>query len=1124
MGTQNPMQNTGGGLLGNTGFTGGTQMNQMGGQMNTGGGGLFGTSSTMNTMGTSNTGMGMNTMSSGTTGGGIFGGMGKSTTGFGGNTTSGFGGGMFGGGMGNTGMSNMGATTTFTNQTGMNTGSFGGTNTMNQGMFGGSTNTGTNPTGGIFGQQQKTTTTTGFMGGVQNTTGGSFFGGGSNTMNQGLGNTGMMGSNTMGSNMMGGNMMQQQGFMQQQQAITGTFNIPYQLTIVPETGQGNRTDNIKIMCITGMNQYSAFSIEELRWLDVKAKKQGLVPQKNVMNVGNMLQPSNISFSGQTTMGTGFGNQQTNTGMMTGGGFQSTTTQGGGLFQNQQGLGFNQNKLTTPIKSNTNTGLFNQQPQTSQFTTQQQTGGFSQGGGMFNQQQTGTGMMGSLTGQGGNLQTGGSLFNKQPTQGGIQTGGLFSNTGTGVTTVGGGMFNNTQTTTTGGLFSGTTNQNQMQPNTGGMGLGTQTGMTTGGLFSNTQTGGGLFQNTNQQQTGTTSSTVFQSTGGGITTTGGGLFSGGGSTTGTGGGLFSSQTQTGTGGGLFSGTTTTQQNTGNTGLFTGTSQTTAGGGLFSGNTQQGGSSMFQGTTNQPTTNTGGLFSSTTQPTSGGLFAGNATTKQATGGGLFANTTTNQPSGGLFASNTANTGGGLFANTATTSQPSGLFNSAQPIGGAPNVNLTAQPMFYPIIPVGNILGAFIPDLSKIYTPKKSLDEILKELQHNAQESESLLEPKKETKSEFTLGKNIYSYQPSYLDYSASLLNSKRKLHKPTTSIYDKLTESTHKHDKQQQLIPKKDYEKISTIYSPIKRIDHEDLHLKKSHSCDATDRKEKQVVSNLRVDFDSKFLLDDAEEKIIKERREKLPNVELHISLQEPVKLAFNITIDKTLKVSELKSQILDKLRERNSKIFKKISTNGFALMRKFTLIKENITIKDSDIRDGDTLYIVIKEGYHNDRHDDKEKQSDKKKKQKRTESENSEFTQLAPLDRLPILTKPGYKTIPDMRNIYRMTLEELQNVDNFSIFNEYGRIDFKGKTDLTNLNIDQIVNIEEKKITVYQNGDLSYTPDVGKGLNKPAVLRLYNCFPEGKKELTDEQRSLYTASLQKICKEKGVRSYIKFRLNI
>ena len=129
----------------------------------------------------------------------------------------------------------------------------------------------------------------------------------------------------------------------------------------------------------------------------------------------------------------------------------------------------------------------------------------------------------------------------------------------------------------------------------------------------------------------------------------------------------------------------------------------------------------------------------------------------------------------------------------------------------------------------------------------------------------------------------------------------------------------------------------------------------------------------------------------------------------------------------------------------------------------------------------------------------------------FKHLAPIDQLPVLNSSSnnnYKTTPDFITICRMSEKELKNVENFSIHNEHGRIDFEGVTDLSNLNLDQIVSIKEKRINVYQN-DLDHKPPVGHGLNKPAVVHMFNCYPDGEKDL-----SLFIASLLKTCEDKGV----------
>ena len=126
-------------------------------------------------------------------------------------------------------------------------------------------------------------------------------------------------------------------------------------------------------------------------------------------------------------------------------------------------------------------------------------------------------------------------------------------------------------------------------------------------------------------------------------------------------------------------------------------------------------------------------------------------------------------------------------------------------------------------------------------------------------------------------------------------------------------------------------------------------------------------------------------------------------------------------------------------------------------------------------------------------------------------LASLDKLPILNNQNYTTTPDFVNICRMSLNELRQVKSFSIFNEHGKIEFEGVTNLIGLNLDQIVTIKEKYIGVYQNEELNkqLIPMIGEGLNKPARIHMYNCYADNKNNLL-----LYIASLQKLCIDKGV----------
>ena len=99
---------------------------------------------------------------------------------------------------------------------------------------------------------------------------------------------------------------------------------------------------------------------------------------------------------------------------------------------------------------------------------------------------------------------------------------------------------------------------------------------------------------------------------------------------------------------------------------------------------------------------------------------------------------------------------------------------------------------------------------------------------------------------------------------------------------------------------------------------------------------------------------------------------------------------------------------------------------------------------------------------------------------------------------------------MTEEELKHVKDFTIFNEYGMVCFEGETDLRQLDLDSIVEVSPKVVIVY--GDDSKKPDVGKGLNKPALVHLYNAFIINEKLKVREQSS--KKKYEKWCKKQGV----------
>ena len=227
-----------------------------------------------------------------------------------------------------------------------------------------------------------------------------------------------------------------------------------------------------------------------------------------------------------------------------------------------------------------------------------------------------------------------------------------------------------------------------------------------------------------------------------------------------------------------------------------------------------------------------------------------------------------------------------------------------------------------------------------------------------------------------------------------------------------------------------------------------------------------------------------------------------------------------------------------------------MKKYSIVKESCSIEDAHIQDKDIIYILLKENFNNESehktsHQNTNKSSNithnlssAKKKSKKIKSfshslslEHEDMTtankEFAPIDKIPILTKPGYKSEPDYREIVRMSLEELQNVKDFAIYNDYGKIKFPGSTNLEGLNIDDIVNIEDKLVSLYQINDQVEKHPQGEGLNKEAVITLYNMKPSQSKNedlsktnfLNETINDNFESLLKKECDKKGM-TFIKY----
>ena len=89
----------------------------------------------------------------------------------------------------------------------------------------------------------------------------------------------------------------------------------------------------------------------------------------------------------------------------------------------------------------------------------------------------------------------------------------------------------------------------------------------------------------------------------------------------------------------------------------------------------------------------------------------------------------------------------------------------------------------------------------------------------------------------------------------------------------------------------------------------------------------------------------------------------------------------------------------------------------------------------------------------------------------------------MTKRGYFTKPDINDLAQFKFEYLMEIEGFTILNKHGMIEFEGFTDVTYLNLDKLVDIDQNGIEVYPENVKK--PPLGKKLNKSAILTFNKC---------------------------------------
>ncbi|KAG7391650.1 hypothetical protein PHYPSEUDO_004152 [Phytophthora pseudosyringae] len=97
--------------------------------------------------------------------------------------------------------------------------------------------------------------------------------------------------------------------------------------------------------------------------------------------------------------------------------------------------------------------------------------------------------------------------------------------------------------------------------------------------------------------------------------------------------------------------------------------------------------------------------------------------------------------------------------------------------------------------------------------------------------------------------------------------------------------------------------------------------------------------------------------------------------------------------------------------------------------------------------------------------------------------------PTMKNKDYYTIPSFERLQAMTDHELSQVEKFTVgCRGLGAVEWIGKTDVRDLDLDELVYFEKKEVIVYRDDEKKH--ELGKGLNKPAIVELLGIFPPRK----------------------------------
>jgi nuclear pore complex protein Nup98-Nup96 len=464
---------------------------------------------------------------------------------------------------------------------------------------------------------------------------------------------------------------------------------------------------------------------------------------------------------------------------------------------------------------------------------------------------------------------------------------------------------------------------------------------------------------------------------------------------------------------------------------------------------GTTLF-GTTSQPTTNTGGLFGTTSKPqtTLLGAPTGQTSLFGSTSGSLFGGTT-NQT--GIPGGSTGQ--GGLFGGSTAQTQ---LFGSTPSQG----LTFTQQPNM-----PGQIAQDLTPDYSDPYGVKSYLADTANALKIDEKSLQALNKGRTPYDDE-----ELISTPPVPVDrnWKYSVLTKITQQKEPETEFKPLYLYGSNAMPRGNMYGIRNE---LVNSHEQFKRLEH--VNPKESLRLASRSKVKKKNVDLITLNV------------IV-----KLDNQEVIVTLKANKEQTFK----------SLKEKVLEKLR----RSYGLDTTRRYRFLNKELVLSDQLTLEQAKIKNEDRIRLVM---------DLEEEKDEEVEIESASESEDEEIAhKLAAMELIPKPPKEGYRINPDYASLCRMSEDQLRNVSNFSIANEFGKIEFQGKVDLTGGNLRDDIVIRHREVVVYPED--SDKPLRGKKLNLPAIVTLFGCFPS-KAGMSMEN---FKKKLLKICEKQDVSFFV------